>query len=146
MSKGSLVKGAVTAGDWGIKRQCAFYSNSIYSQEIPPSCLNGNPPPFTREAKSGLKKSRTIYLNSINSYEIPPSCLNEAHLPLQGRQWRRVLASLPFQYTEKRYREKPDTFVGGPEEIRTLDFYNANVALSQLSYRPVNPIIITRDG
>ena len=35
---------------------------------------------------------------------------------------------------------------GGPEEIRTLDFYNANVALSQLSYRPVNPIIITRDG
>ena len=39
---------------------------------------------------------------------------------------------------------KPDTFVGGPEEIRTLDFYNANVALSQLSYRPVNPIIITR--
>lgn len=34
---------------------------------------------------------------------------------------------------------------GGPEEIRTLDFYNANVALSQLSYRPVNPIIITRD-
>ena len=54
--------------------------------------------------------------------------------------------SLSFflQYTEKRYREKPDTFVGGPEEIRTLDFYNANVALSQLSYRPVNPIIITR--
>lgn len=37
-------------------------------------------------------------------------------------------------------------FVGGPEEIRTLDFYNANVALSQLSYRPVNLIIITRDG
>lgn len=35
-------------------------------------------------------------------------------------------------------------FAGGPEEIRTLDFYNANVALSQLSYRPVNPIIITR--
>lgn len=33
---------------------------------------------------------------------------------------------------------------GGPEEIRTLDFYNANVALSQLSYRPVNLIIITR--
>ena len=26
---------------------------------------------------------------------------------------------------------------GGPEEIRTLDFYNANVALSQLSYRPI---------
>jgi hypothetical protein len=51
---------------------------------------------------------------------------------------------MPFQYTEKRYREKPDTFVGGPEEIRTLDFYNANVALSQLSYRPVNLIIITR--
>lgn len=36
-------------------------------------------------------------------------------------------------------------FIGGPEEIRTLDFYNANVALSQLSYRPVNLIIITRD-
>lgn len=35
-------------------------------------------------------------------------------------------------------------FAGGPEEIRTLDFYNANVALSQLSYRPVNLIIITR--
>ena len=34
----------------------------------------------------------------------------------------------------------------GDEEIRTLDFYNGNVALSQLSYRPVNPIIITRDG
>lgn len=33
---------------------------------------------------------------------------------------------------------------GGLEGIRTLDFYNANVALSQLSYRPVNPIIITR--
>ena len=32
----------------------------------------------------------------------------------------------------------------GDEEIRTLDFYNANVALSQLSYRPVNLIIITR--
>ena len=72
--------------------------------------------------------------------------LTATHLPLQGRQWRRVWASLPFQYTEKRYREKPDTFVGGPEEIRTLDFYNANVALSQLSYRPVNPIIITRGG
>ena len=51
-----------------------------------------------------------------------------------------------FNIQKKRYREKPDTFVGGPEEIRTLDFYNANVALSQLSYRPVNPIIITRDG
>ncbi len=49
-----------------------------------------------------------------------------------------------FNIQKKRYREKPDTFVGGPEEIRTLDFYNANVALSQLSYRPVNPIIITR--
>ncbi len=36
---------------------------------------------------------------------------------------------------------------GGPEEIRTLDFYNANVALSQLSYRPIfltALIIITR--
>ena len=38
------------------------------------------------------------------------------------------------------------SFSGGPEEIRTLDFYNANVALSQLSYRPVNLIIITRGG
>ena len=63
---------------------------------------------------------------------------------LSAKDGRRIRASLPFQYTEKRYREKPDTFVGGPEEIRTLDFYNANVALSQLSYRPVNPIIITR--
>lgn len=53
--------------------------------------------------------------------------------------------SLCLLIYRKRYREKPDTFVGGPEEIRTLDFYNANVALSQLSYRPVNLIIITRD-
>lgn len=51
-----------------------------------------------------------------------------------------------FSIYRKKVPEKPDTFVGGPEEIRTLDFYNANVALSQLSYRPVNPIIITRDG
>lgn len=50
-----------------------------------------------------------------------------------------------FSIYRKKVPEKPDTFVGGPEEIRTLDFYNANVALSQLSYRPVNPIIITRD-
>ena len=41
---------------------------------------------------------------------------------------------------------KSNVFFGGPEEIRTLDFYNANVALSQLSYRPVNLIIITRGG
>src|SRR5438552_3855276 len=27
-------------------------------------------------------------------------------------------------------------FAGGPERTRTADFYNANVALSQLSYRP----------
>ena len=43
--------------------------------------------------------------------------------------------------------DKRDFFVGGPEEIRTLDFYNANVALSQLSYRPIfltALIIITR--
>ncbi len=49
-----------------------------------------------------------------------------------------------FSIYRKKVPEKPDTFVGGPEEIRTLDFYNANVALSQLSYRPVNLIIITR--
>ena len=28
-----------TRTDWGIKRYCAFYSNSICSQEIPPACL-----------------------------------------------------------------------------------------------------------
>lgn len=49
-----------------------------------------------------------------------------------------------FSIYRKKVPGNPDTFFGGPEEIRTLDFYNANVALSQLSYRPVNPIIITR--
>ncbi len=29
------------------------------------------------------------------------------------------------------------SFSGGLEGIRTLDFYNANVALSQLSYEPL---------
>ena len=85
----------------------------------------------------------TFLCKSVYQKISPQSCEQRKR---PAKEWRRVWVSLPFQYTEKRYREKPDTFVGGPEEIRTLDFYNANVALSQLSYRPVNPIIITRGG
>ena len=53
---------------------------------------------------------------------------------------------LKLHIEKKKDTAKSNVFFGGPEEIRTLDFYNANVALSQLSYRPVNLIIITRGG
>ena len=74
--KGSLVKGAVTAGDWGIKKQNTIYLKLIYPYKIPPACL--------RQPASLFKEGR-----------IPPSCLTATHLPLQGRQnpfelpWRR---------------------------------------------------------
>ena len=89
-----------------------------------------------KERLDGFSTRRVRFANSL------------FYVPFCSAKRRTKSSSLlPFlHYTEKRYREKPDTFVGGPEEIRTLDFYNANVALSQLSYRPVNPIIITRDG
>ena len=47
----SLYKG----GRKRIKKSRTLYLNSIHPYKIPPSCLNGNPPPFTREAKSGSR-------------------------------------------------------------------------------------------
>ena len=38
----------------GVKSEALFFEIYFF-EEIPPSCRNGNPPPFTREAKSGLK-------------------------------------------------------------------------------------------
>lgn len=65
-------------------------------------------------------------------------------LETQCRGNREGASSHPCDGIKKQTCIRKSVF-GGPEEIRTLDFYNANVALSQLSYRPVNLIIITRD-
>ena len=52
---------------------------------IPPACLDGNPPPFTREAKS-LRLALTRPTSLYKGGRIPPACLDEAHLPLQERR------------------------------------------------------------
>lgn len=44
--------------------------------------------------------------------------------------------------TLKKTAEIHRRFFGGPDGIRTHDFYNANVALSQLSYKPLTLKII----
>ena len=52
---------------------------------IPPACLDGNPPPFTREAESlrlALRQPTSLYKGG----KIPQACLTATHLPLQGRQ------------------------------------------------------------
>ena len=40
-------------------------------------------------------------------------------------------------FSRLREQETVNNPIGGPEETRTLDFYLARVALSQLSYRPI---------
>ena len=57
----------------------------IFFEKIPPACLDGNPPPFTREAES-LRLALTRPTSLYKGGRIPPACLDEANLPLQGRQ------------------------------------------------------------
>ena len=63
-------------------------------------------------------KNTAMFANSDKySMIIRPCCINNGKYPQLASKLR--------------------VFFGGPEEIRTLDPYNANVMRSQLRYRPV---------
>ena len=51
--------------------------------------------------------------------------------------YRRVARRYAARNPMKKPRQMSWFFIGGPEEIRTPDPYNANVVRSQLRYRPV---------
>ena len=78
---GSLVKGAVTAGDWGIKKQNTIYLKLIYPYKIPAaclrqptslykggripqSCLDGDTHSFAREVKGARREKFNRYFLS----------------------------------------------------------------------------------
>ena len=55
----------------------------IFFEKIPPACLDGNPPPFTREAES-LRLALTATHLPLQGRRIPPVCGKSAAQPLRS--------------------------------------------------------------
>ena len=132
----------------GLKSEALFFEIYFF-EKIPPSCLNGNPPPFTREAVFRKKPDEefeslccffAIYRKKVPG-KIPIPFLAQKER-LDGFSTRRVrlansLFYVPFCSAKRRTKssslsavfcniqkkgtgENPDTFFGAEGETRTL--------------------------
>lgn len=103
------------------------------------------PQPFRLALLSGRTNSLAGSKRTSRRRERWPICSPLEHVPLVVRVLVRVIAVINAPIA-LRLLVLPEGEPGGPERARTADPHNANVVLSQLSYRPVAAHYTTDKG